>query len=112
MEHLLQKSKFSIFHNIFNYMIIQRRQKALLCSKGLTLKAGYWQFCIHFYPLNYCKTLILVFFLFEAIGSKNKNHKNMRQRNTVLMFSYTISNKWALIMSMLVSVSSKSPFEW
>ena len=37
MEHLLQMSKCSIFHNIFKYMIFQRRQKALLWSKGLTL---------------------------------------------------------------------------
>ena len=35
MEHLLQKSKYSIFHNIFKYMIFQRRQEALLWSKGL-----------------------------------------------------------------------------
>ena len=35
MEHLLQKSKCSIFHYIFKYMIFQRRQKALLWSKGL-----------------------------------------------------------------------------
>ena len=35
MEHLLQKSKCSIFHNIFKYMIFQRRQKALLWGKGL-----------------------------------------------------------------------------
>ena len=34
MEHLLQKSKCSIFHNIFRYMVFQRHQKALL-SKGL-----------------------------------------------------------------------------
>ena len=37
MERLLQKSKYSIFHNIFKYMIFQRRQKALLWSKGLIL---------------------------------------------------------------------------
>ena len=36
MEHLLQKSKCSIFHNIFKYMIFQRHQKALLWSKGLS----------------------------------------------------------------------------
>ena len=35
MEHLLLKSKCSIFHNIFKYMIFQRHQKALLWSKGL-----------------------------------------------------------------------------
>ena len=35
MEHLLQKSKCSIFHNIFEYMIFQRPQKALSWSKGL-----------------------------------------------------------------------------
>ena len=29
------KSKCSIFHNIFKYVIFQRRQKALLWSKGL-----------------------------------------------------------------------------
>ena len=35
MEHLLQKSKCSIFHNIFKYMIFIRRRKVLLWSKGL-----------------------------------------------------------------------------
>ena len=35
MEHLLQKSKCSIFHNIFKYMIFQRCQNAWLWSKGL-----------------------------------------------------------------------------
>ena len=38
MEHLHQKSKCSIFYNIFKYMIFQRRQKALLWGKGLTLQ--------------------------------------------------------------------------
>ena len=36
MKHLLQKSKCSIFHNIFTNMIFQRRQKELLWCKGLT----------------------------------------------------------------------------
>ena len=35
MEHLLVWSKCSIFHNIFKYMIFQRREKALSWSKGL-----------------------------------------------------------------------------
>ena len=37
MEHLLQKSKCSILHNIFKYryVIFQRRQKVLLWKKGL-----------------------------------------------------------------------------
>ena len=35
MKELLQRSKCSIFHNIVKYMIFQRRQKALLWSKGL-----------------------------------------------------------------------------
>ena len=39
MEDLLQRSKCSIFNNIFKYVLFQRRQKALLLSKGLTLKA-------------------------------------------------------------------------
>ena len=30
----VQKSKCSIFHNIFEYMIFQRLRKALLWSKG------------------------------------------------------------------------------
>ena len=34
-EHLLW-SKCSIFHNIFKYVVFQRRQKALLWSKGLS----------------------------------------------------------------------------
>ena len=36
MEHLLFLSKCSIFHNIFKYVIFQRRQKALMWSKGLS----------------------------------------------------------------------------
>ena len=42
MEHLLQKSKCSIFHNIFKYMIFQRCQKALLWSKGLNMQHIKW----------------------------------------------------------------------
>ena len=38
MELLLQKNKCSIFHNIFEYMIFQRRQKKLLWSKGLNIQ--------------------------------------------------------------------------
>ena len=41
MEHLLQKSKCSIFHITFKYMIFQRRQKMLLWSKGLAWFAVY-----------------------------------------------------------------------
>ena len=41
MEHLLQKSKCSIFDNIFKYMIFQRHQKAVLWSKGLNKNVGY-----------------------------------------------------------------------
>ena len=37
-EHLLQKSKCSISHNIFTYMIFQRRQRALLWSRPKWLK--------------------------------------------------------------------------
>ena len=35
IENLLQKSKCSIFHNIFKYMIFQRCLKELLWSKRL-----------------------------------------------------------------------------
>ena len=38
MEHLLQKSKYSIFHNIFKYMIFQRHQKVILWGKGLRVQ--------------------------------------------------------------------------
>ena len=34
MEHLLYWSKCSIFHDILEYMIFHRHQKALLWSKG------------------------------------------------------------------------------
>ena len=34
---MLHKSKCSIFHNIFKYMIFHGRQKVLLWSKGLML---------------------------------------------------------------------------
>ena len=38
MEHLLQMSKCSIFHNIIKlYMIFQRPQIVLLWSKGLAI---------------------------------------------------------------------------
>ena len=35
MEHLLFRSKCSIFHNIFKYMIFQRPQKAFIMENGL-----------------------------------------------------------------------------
>ena len=35
IEHMLHRSKCSISHNIFKYMIFQRRQKELLWSKWL-----------------------------------------------------------------------------
>ena len=35
MEHLLQKSKCSIFYNIFKYIIFQSRQRVLIWSKEL-----------------------------------------------------------------------------
>ena len=38
MVHLLQRSKRSIFHDIFKNVVFQRRQKALLWSKGLNYK--------------------------------------------------------------------------
>ena len=34
MEHLLQRSKCSIFHDIFKYIVFQMHQKALLWRKG------------------------------------------------------------------------------
>ena len=40
MEHLRPKSKCSIFHDIFKYMIFRRRQKALSWSKGLIKHAA------------------------------------------------------------------------
>ena len=45
MEHLLLKSKCSIFHNIFKYLIFQRHQKALLWNKELT-------YCINFFTIH------------------------------------------------------------
>ena len=39
MEQLLQRSKHSIFHNIFKYVVFQRHERELLWSKGLSLWA-------------------------------------------------------------------------
>ena len=47
MEHFLQKSKCSIFHNIFKYMIFQRRQMALLWSKGIKCQGYCLQLSVH-----------------------------------------------------------------
>ena len=67
MEHLLQKSKCSIFHIIFKYIIFQRRHKAFLWSNGLkellfTHSSDCWvilhAFCrllIFFAKLNFLK---------------------------------------------------------
>ena len=46
MEHLLQWSKCSIFHYISKYIVFQRRQKALLWSKGVI--KGYTLFFLFF----------------------------------------------------------------
>ena len=51
-------------------------------------------------------------FLFGAIGGMNKNHQNMRQRNTVSIIQfYTISNKWKHILSMLATVMINQRFK-
>ena len=39
MEHLLQKSKCSFFHNILKYMIFQRRQKPGSVAQSVTCLA-------------------------------------------------------------------------
>ena len=43
MEHLLQKSICSIFHNIFTHMTFQRRQKVPMQSKGLSEIRGFFK---------------------------------------------------------------------
>ena len=60
MEHLLQKNKCSISHNIFKYVIFQRRQKALLWtrSKGLMTRRNFLDY--YLYTLaNYITRYIL-----------------------------------------------------
>ena len=47
MEHLLQKSKYSIFHNIFKTMIFQRQHKALLWSSDFIWDFGKLHFPEH-----------------------------------------------------------------
>ena len=66
MEHLLQKSKCFIFHNIFKYMIFQRRQKALLWSKGL-------KYGINDCLMNVCIVYAIRIFLVDI----NMYHKNI-----------------------------------
>ena len=51
MEHLLQKSKCSIFQNIFKYMIFQ---KALLWSKGFNTEPPLcWNIKVKLYSIFY-----------------------------------------------------------
>ena len=52
MEHLLKKSKCSIFHNIFKYMIFQRRQKELLWVKVLNCSNHSKLFILSQYDLS------------------------------------------------------------
>ena len=47
MEHMLQKSECSIFHNIYKYMIFQKRQKVLLWSEGLKTRVTGMIVCIY-----------------------------------------------------------------
>ena len=49
MEHLLIRSKSSIFHNIFKSLTFQRCRKALVWSKGLSL------YLIKMLFLTFCK---------------------------------------------------------
>ena len=61
MEHLLQKSKCSIFHNIFKYMIFQRRKKALLWSRGLRERNTVIFGNYNLWPLNIYNVLSQVY---------------------------------------------------
>ena len=59
MEHLHQKSKCSVLHNIFKYMILPRRQKALLWSnRGLILT-----------PINFINGFLLLVEILNLVGS-------------------------------------------
>ena len=66
IEHLLFLSKCSIFHNIFNCMIFQRHQKALLWSKGLrkletgTFETLKWTQGSHLKSIYYCYLTVFV----------------------------------------------------
>ena len=67
MEYLLQMSKCSIFYNIFKYMIFQRRQKALLWSKGLR----------YFYKVKMvCGMQEWLVFLFLSYSKTCRNGRN------------------------------------
>ena len=50
MEHLLQKNKCSIFHNIFKYMIFQTCQR---CQKALSLGKGLKCMCMTIMPRSH-----------------------------------------------------------
>ena len=56
------------------------------------------------------KHLFLAGILFGAFGCKNKNPPIYETVKYSFEFSYTISNKRTYILSMLVSVSSKTKF--
>ena len=69
MKHLLQKSKCSLFHNIFKYMIFQRRQKALLWSNGLKHDKWFenWLPIFLYFSPNISLLFIHYFFTFHPI---------------------------------------------
>ena len=90
MEHLLFWSKCSIFHNIFKYMISQRRQKLLWLRKEFSpmgspcIKEGGWKLtrisdhfsCLPFYVLKYFSILNmpLVGVYLHRWASSRQNH--------------------------------------
>ena len=51
MEHMLQMSQHSIFHNISKYVVFQRRKKVLLWSKGLSRCSLNFE---HYLPKDSC----------------------------------------------------------
>ena len=72
MEHLLQKSKCSIFHNILKY-IFGRLQKALLWRKGLRNKFNFGP-----YTSGLLQNLVL-----SPSGSWNHEQMNPKQMGSL-----------------------------
>ena len=83
MEHLLRKSKCSIFHNIFKYMIFERRQKALLWSKGLKTHTFIWVAFIKIYRSKFFKNIFSLivsgkdaeFIIYTSVKCSDEFHK-------------------------------------
>ena len=97
MEHLLRMSKCSIFHNIFKYMIFQRRPEALLMSKGSN------EFLRYYYLSEYL-VLLQQSSLQQQVKCNDREAITSRKRNDGV-FQITLSVRISRQQSQIIMTS-------